>query len=338
MDEKLRHILNAKLENYESSVPQHLWEKVSAKTPVAKGGMSVMAKWVITTIAAASAVGASLFFAGKQDKNPEKTIVNQEAVTKQDAPISAKNDNMEIGTVTQAKPTGTNSIIQKPISTEIAQTDNPSITGTSDLEQMKATGPAERKQGNTEQVNPTVNTSPELTHSTEKPAYAFTAVPVKSRELTYFFMPVNPDAKSYNWNFGDDEMSREMTPMHTYEEPGVYDVILETTTDRGLEQVMISVECLPEPQWFVPSIFTPNGDGKNDLFDLMTLSKYVQPVELIIFNSAGQVVFTSQNAASWDGLNSQGTEAPEGNYLFKLLATNLRHLNVEKSGFIYLQR
>ena len=48
--------------------------------------------------------------------------------------------------------------------------------------------------------------------------------------------------------------------------------------------------------------FTPNGDGRNDVFHIITDNPNVQVINLAVYNRWGQRVFTSNmNNDGWDG-------------------------------------
>jgi gliding motility-associated-like protein len=76
----------------------------------------------------------------------------------------------------------------------------------------------------------------------------------------------------------------------------------------------------------LPAAFTPNGDGKNDIFYLLGY----EPGSLInhfsIFNRWGQLIFQKENlesgnrAAGWDG-NYKGAPAPPGAYVYIIYTT-----------------
>jgi gliding motility-associated-like protein len=55
------------------------------------------------------------------------------------------------------------------------------------------------------------------------------------------------------------------------------------------------------PQIFVPTAFTPNGDGKNDLFKPIGVG--IKNIEYFrVYNRWGQMVFnTTVNGKGWDG-------------------------------------
>jgi gliding motility-associated-like protein len=67
----------------------------------------------------------------------------------------------------------------------------------------------------------------------------------------------------------------------------------------------------------IPKGFTPNGDTKNDIFDLG--AKNAEKIKIKIYNSTGILVFESDNyqeSTGWDGKNMNGVELPEGTYFY----------------------
>ena len=66
----------------------------------------------------------------------------------------------------------------------------------------------------------------------------------------------------------------------------------------------------------IPIVFTPNGDGLNDFFEILNLEYY--QAEMVIFNRWGKKVFEHSDYFNnwWDG---QG--APEGTYFYILTYT-----------------
>jgi gliding motility-associated-like protein len=67
----------------------------------------------------------------------------------------------------------------------------------------------------------------------------------------------------------------------------------------------------------LPKGFSPNGDGKNDVFDLG--AAHAESVKIKIYNSTGVLVFESDdytNGNLWDGHNLNGVELPEGTYYY----------------------
>jgi gliding motility-associated-like protein len=68
---------------------------------------------------------------------------------------------------------------------------------------------------------------------------------------------------------------------------------------------------------YIPTAFTPNADGNNDLWELKGLEVYPNP-EVQIFNRWGNMVFYSKgNYAPFDGTDSN-KYLPEGMYIYKI--------------------
>jgi gliding motility-associated-like protein len=87
---------------------------------------------------------------------------------------------------------------------------------------------------------------------------------------------------------------------------------------------------------FVPNVFSPNNDGKNDL--IYIYGNYINTVEMHIFNQWGQKIATIANKSQgWDGRH-KGTPQPVGVYVYVLKATLTDGRAVTKKGSITLVR
>ncbi|HEY6506069.1 MAG TPA: gliding motility-associated C-terminal domain-containing protein [Chitinophagaceae bacterium] len=72
---------------------------------------------------------------------------------------------------------------------------------------------------------------------------------------------------------------------------------------------------------FIPNAFTPNNDGRNDLFSI-TLSSLFKDASLQIFNRWGNIVHQSKGSTmAWDGYY-KGAQQPAGIYIYTLSYTN----------------
>ena len=79
--------------------------------------------------------------------------------------------------------------------------------------------------------------------------------------------------------------------------------------------IVVVKECPPniEDLIFVPNAFSPNNDGKNDVFKIHGLNIY--HVKMEIYNRWGEKIFSeSGNHVGWDG-KFQNQEVPEGVYI-----------------------
>jgi gliding motility-associated-like protein len=87
---------------------------------------------------------------------------------------------------------------------------------------------------------------------------------------------------------------------------------------------------------FVPNVFSPNGDGKNDV--LYAYSNYIDKLEMRIFNQWGQqVLLITDPHKGWDG-KYKGTAQPVGVYMYTLKATMTDGRTIQLKGNITLIR
>lgn len=95
---------------------------------------------------------------------------------------------------------------------------------------------------------------------------------------------------------------------------------ISETTVTADGQVSTKYEYSPEEttaeteQFFIPSAFTPNGDGLNDLF-LVKANFEPQSFEMSVLNRVGELMFTSRDInIGWDG-QLHGKLMPQGVYV-----------------------
>jgi gliding motility-associated-like protein len=72
------------------------------------------------------------------------------------------------------------------------------------------------------------------------------------------------------------------------------------------------------PRYNLPNVFTPNGDEKNDLFVPMPGYRFIESINLHIYNRWGQEVFsTTDPAIRWDGVDAfTGHKLVNGVYFY----------------------
>ncbi|AQG80113.1 hypothetical protein AWR27_12720 [Spirosoma montaniterrae] len=69
----------------------------------------------------------------------------------------------------------------------------------------------------------------------------------------------------------------------------------------------------------LPNVFTPNGDGKNDVFSALRCAAFVEEVRLVVYNRWGAKVYEgTSRELSWDGRSSEGRELPTGLYYYEV--------------------
>lgn len=136
-----------------------------------------------------------------------------------------------------------------------------------------------------------------------------------------YFSYSGTGVSSYAWDFGDGGTSTLAAPMHAYPYGAVISVSL-TVTDGTGETVTRSATYPAEQQLEfsqieMPNIFTPNGDGHNDVFTLMNERSLGPCAGLSIYNRYGQRIFESfGNNLRWDGRSFAGEPASAGVYFY----------------------
>ena len=113
--------------------------------------------------------------------------------------------------------------------------------------------------------------------------------------------------QGYNYLWEDGRTSSE----RTFDTEGIYRVKMQNKCHSFEQSISIRIEdCNCEI--FVPNVFTPNDDGKNDLFQADLLQK-LSKATLLIYNRWGRLVYKNVESLTWDG-NFHSKEAPAGNY------------------------
>lgn len=128
------------------------------------------------------------------------------------------------------------------------------------------------------------------------------------------------------------------TPTVTGDGTGNTYVYYLTISDVGgcttYDSVRVEFPKCVNDKFFIPNVFTPNGDGVNDLFDITGLC-LKNDYKLTIFNNWGKEMFsTTDRNKSWDGkVMKNGLAASSGVYYYILMMDGTAH-----KGFIHLIR
>jgi len=136
---------------------------------------------------------------------------------------------------------------------------------------------------------------------------------------------------TYEWQDGST------SPQFTVSKEGIYWVQVTNICGKITDSTEVAYEnCTCK--FFVPSAFTPNGDGYNDIF----LPKYqclFSNYELKIYNQYGQLIFVSKNTSNgWDG-SFNALQQPTGTYVWLLsYKGELTEKVMRKNGTVVLVR
>jgi gliding motility-associated-like protein len=122
------------------------------------------------------------------------------------------------------------------------------------------------------------------------------------------FTNSSTNANSYTWNLGDGSAPINTTTLGTqngsYSNVGIYNVTLTAANDFCAVTDTIQVQVIPFTNAFIhiPNVFTPNGDGKNDLWSIPALSLRPES-KVFIFDRFGRLLTEYPGTYSgWNGL------------------------------------
>jgi len=189
-------------------------------------------------------------------------------------------------------------------------------------------------------INGCTNTD-EVTISVISVIADFTATPETGfAPLTITFTNNSSNnAVFYQWDYGDGnvETTSALITEHLYEQNGTYTVVLTATDANGCSGTMSVQLTLQEPfSLLIPNIFTPNGDGQNDIFQPEVFG--VKSFEVNIYDRWGTIVHTYSGAnGKWDGTKN-GMRCSDGVYFYTIELTTSSSENQSHSGTITLLR
>lgn len=166
--------------------------------------------------------------------------------------------------------------------------------------------------------------------------------------LSVDFTNSSQNATSYDWDFGNGQTLNTTSLANqnqVYTTSGVYNASLIAYQGGGCSDTVyftIVVTDPPVPPVIVPfsieipNVFTPNGDGTNDFFEMDVLNP--ADFQVVLLNRWGIVMYESNDPAfQWDG-TSNGVNVDEGVYFYKCTVHDMQGELIEKHGFFHLER
>lgn len=126
------------------------------------------------------------------------------------------------------------------------------------------------------------------------------------------------------WEFGDGEktsIENITTAQHQYKKEGEFTITHRVIDDGGCDD-QVSKKVVIKDLFDVPNVFSPNGDGINDLF--IVKSNGVVEFDIEIVSRWGNLVFKREGVKRivWDGTMPDGSKLQTGTYFYIIKATN----------------
>ncbi|MCX7729301.1 MAG: PKD domain-containing protein, partial [Bacteroidia bacterium] len=177
-----------------------------------------------------------------------------------------------------------------------------------------------------------------------KPSADFTAsswsVNILEPQVTFFNQSIG--ATSYTWNFGDYanplyNISYLTNPSHEYLYAGTYTVILIAMNNQGCYDNIAKVLYVePEFHIYIPNVFTPDGNGLNDIFQPKGIGIDESNYKMLIFDRWGEKIFESNDfKKGWDGsVKGNPGKVTQDVYVYKIYVRDMKGNKHEFVGHV----
>lgn len=154
------------------------------------------------------------------------------------------------------------------------------------------------------------------------------------------YQNLSQGANNFAWYFTDStgqDTSILAQPSYIYNNVGTYNTLLIATNAYGcIDSVSKKIIIGGTNDWFIPTTFTPNNDGHNDIFRVR--GKNIITRDLKIYDQWGKMLFeTGERNPFWDGFVF-GEVVQNGTYIYKILLSKPKAEDELVSGTITVIR
>lgn len=160
-------------------------------------------------------------------------------------------------------------------------------------------------------------------------------------EPVFSFRDASTDATRWSWSFGDEAGGTSTAPdtTYTYGLVDCFPVELRVENDFGCADSTRAEVCIEDSfVLWAPNAFTPDGDGINDEFAVITTLAGTDLFELAVYDRWGRQLFVGRGLGEgWDGTAS-GTPVPDGVYAWMVELRDRSGLLQRAKGHVVLLR
>lgn len=147
---------------------------------------------------------------------------------------------------------------------------------------------------------------------------------------------------NFTWLVNDSIVSLNQNLNYDFINAGKYKITLLAENEYGCadsfdETISVKDEII---NIYIPDAFTPNNDGKNDVFMPVFDNKNIDKYRIIIYDKSGKVVYkTSDISNEWNGkMYGTGEDLPQGQYIYEITYDINNNQNNKKIGIVHLKR
>ena len=134
----------------------------------------------------------------------------------------------------------------------------------------------------------------------------------------------------YMWNTGETGTSLEVGL------EGIYTLVATNECGTYIDSAFLGAFVC---ELDFPNVFTPDGDGSNEVWTSLDHPDGFDSFDMKIFNRWGNIMHTYDHVnGSWNGKTSSGAEASEGIYFYTVTAITKNGKELKRQGFFHLIR
>lgn len=162
-------------------------------------------------------------------------------------------------------------------------------------------------------------------------------------QTNFTFTATDPYASVFDWTFPKTEETRGDRQVQRFFQDALsaqYEVCLRVEDRYGCADSLCNTVIVEVPSVFIPSTFTPNGDGVNDKLQILGTGFQRENFLFQAFDRWGHLVYETTNAGvEWDGQHRKGGLLPNGTYVWVLKARPIGAAEeMEYKGYVNLMR
>lgn len=153
-----------------------------------------------------------------------------------------------------------------------------------------------------------------------RPLADFTADPVETDMYNgnITFENISEGGDVFEWDYNDGNQSVVFEEEHQYADTGVFEPQLIVSTINGCKDTAnLLIQIDPILSVYIPSAFTPDGDGVNDSFFIKGFAINYEKFEFLVFDRWGTLLYSTDGNQPWDG-TYKGEIAPQDTYVYQV--------------------
>ena len=142
--------------------------------------------------------------------------------------------------------------------------------------------------------------------------------------------------QTWNWDMGDGVKQTGKIVYHTYFQAGFYKILLEIIDTNGyVDTISKTIYVYEDLNVFIPNMFTPNGDGIDDIWKPIMSFYSKSGYEMSIYNRWGeQIFYTTDTEDAWNGTVNGQPVAPNTVYSYRVIVRNFAGKEYEFVGHV----